>query len=118
MIYHLNEIDDETGEKITMYTRRLDNPAKDNPTTSPESGLYKSSYNKDTHHQDLSTGFTEKQDVFFQLPITKPIYEYRTDEILAKLFSVKQWLEKYILGVNCYISDICGEGIIIERMKN
>lgn len=120
MIYHLNEIDDETGENITMYTRRLDNPAKDNPTTSPESGLYKASYDKDTHHQVLAgeNDFTEKQDVFFQLPITKPIYEYRTDEILAKLFSVKQWLEKYILGVNCYISDICGEGIIIERMKN
>lgn len=117
MIYHLNEIDDETGEYIDMYTRRTDNPAKDYPTTSPESGLYKASY-KDTHHQELSNNFTEKQSVFFQLPITKPIYEYRTDEILAKLFSVKKWLEKYILGVNCYISDICGEGIIIERMKN
>lgn len=117
MIYHLNEIDDETGEYINMYTCREDNPAKDNPTTSPESGLYKVSY-KDTHHQDLSTNFTETKSVFFQLPITKPIYEYRTDEILAKLFSVKQWLEKYILGVNCFISDICGEYIIIERLKN
>lgn len=117
MIYHLNEIDDETGEYIDMYTRRLDNPAKDNPTTAPESGLYKASY-KDTHHQDLSDNFTQKQSVFFQLPITKTIYEYRTDEILAKLFSVKQWLEKYILGVNCFISDICGEGIIVERLKN
>lgn len=117
MIYHLNEIDDETGEYIDMYTRRLDNPAKDNPTTAPESGLYKASY-KDTHHQELSVNFAEKKRVFFQLPITKTIYEYRTDEILAKLFSVKQWLEKYILGVNCFISDICGEGIIIERLKN
>lgn len=117
MIYHLNEIDDETGEYLDMYTRRLDNPAKDNPTTAPESGLYKASY-KDTHHQDLSDNFTQKQSVFFQLPITKTIYEYRTDEILAKLFSVKQWLEKYILGVNCFISDICGEGIIVERLKN
>lgn len=117
MIYHLNEIDDETGEYLDMYTRRLDNPAKDNPTTAPESGLYKASY-KDTHHQDLSDNFTQKHSVFFQLPITKTIYEYRTDEILAKLFSVKQWLEKYILGVNCFISDICGEGIIVERLKN
>lgn len=117
MIYHLNEIDDETGEYLDMYTRRLDNPAKDNPTTAPESGLYKASY-KDTHHQILdSSNFTQKK-TYFQLPITKTIYEYRTDEILAKLFSVKQWLEKYILGVNCFISDICGEGIIVERLKN
>ena len=117
MIYHLNEIDDETGEYLDMYTRRLDNPAKDHPTTAPESGLYKTSY-KDTHHQILdSSNFTQKK-TYFQLPITKTIYEYRTDEILAKLFSVKQWLEKYILGVNCFISDICGEGIIVERLKN
>ena len=117
MIYHLNEIDDETGEYLDMYTRRLDNPAKDHPTTAPESGLYKASY-KDTHHQILdSSNFTQKH-TYFQLPITKTIYEYRTDEILAKLFSVKQWLEKYILGVNCFISDICGEGIIVERLKN
>lgn len=126
MIYHLNEIDDETGEYLDMYTRRLDNPAKDNPTTAPESGLYKASHDvlimdtsiKDTHHQILdSSNFTQKK-TYFQLPITKTIYEYRTDEILAKLFSVKQWLEKYILGVNCFISDICGEGIIVERLKN
>lgn len=117
MIYHLNEIDDETGEYLDMYTRRLDNPAKDHPTTAPESGLYKASY-KDTHYQILdSSNFTQKH-TYFQLPITKTIYEYRTDEILAKLFSVKQWLEKYILGVNCFISDICGEGIIVERLKN
>ena len=117
MIYHLNEIDDETGEYLDMYTRRLDNPAKDNPTTAPESGLYKASY-KDTHHQILDSSNFTQQHTYFQLPITKTIYEYRTDEILAKLFSVKQWLEKYILGVNCFISDICGEGIIVERLKN
>lgn len=33
------------------------------------------------------------------------------------MYSVKKWLERYILGVNCYISDINGEGIILERMK-
>lgn len=117
MIYHLNEIDDETGEYLDMYTCRLDNPAKDHPTTAPESGLYKASY-KDTHHQILDSSNFTQQHTYFQLPITKTIYEYRTDEILAKLFSVKQWLEKYILGVNCFISDICGEGIIVERLKN
>lgn len=37
--------------------------------------------------------------------------------MLAKLYSVKQWLERYILGVNCYISDINGEGIVLERIK-
>lgn len=47
----------------------------------------------------------------------KNIYEYRTDEVLAKLYSVKHWLETYITGINCYISDINGEGIVLERIK-
>ena len=52
--------------------------------------------------------------------ITKviPVYEYRCDEVLAKLYSVKHWIETYITGVNCYISDINGEGIVLERMKS
>ena len=93
MIYHLNEIDDETGEYLDMYTRRLDNPAKDHPTTAPESGLYKTSHDasitdtsiKDTHHQILDSSNFIQKHTYFQLPITKTIYEYRTDEILAKL---------------------------------
>ena len=47
----------------------------------------------------------------------KEIYEYRTDEVLSKLYSVKNWIETYITGVNCYISDINGECIVLERMK-
>ena len=54
----------------------------------------------------------------YAVPFTYKLFEYRTDEILAKLFAVKRWLEKYILGVNCYISDICGEFIVVERFKN
>ena len=52
--------------------------------------------------------------------ITKviPVYEYRCDEVLAKLYSVKHWIETFITGVNCYISDINGEGIVLERMKS
>ena len=51
------------------------------------------------------------------IPAIENVYEYRTDEVLAKLYSVKKWLEKYITGVNCYISDINGEGIVLERLK-
>ena len=47
-----------------------------------------------------------------------PVYEYRCDEVLAKLYAVKHWIETYITGVNCYISDINGEGIVLERMKS
>lgn len=118
MIYHLNEIDDETGEYIDFYTKRTDVGNK--ATTTPEGGLYKAAYTDytDTHPAVVGDNFTSKTNQYMQLPITYKIYEYRTDEILAKLFSVKRWLEKYILGVNCYISDICGEFIVVERFKN
>lgn len=52
-----------------------------------------------------------------EIPEVDNIYEYRNDEILAKLYSVKKWLEDFITGVNCYISDINGERIVLERIK-
>lgn len=58
------------------------------------------------------------RSVTYDIPQIKKIYEYRTDEVLAKLYSVKIWLENHILGVNCYISDICGEGLVVSRMKS
>lgn len=88
MIYHLNEIDDETGEYLDMYTRRLDNPAKDHPTTAPESGLYKASY-KDTHYQILdSSNFTQKH-TYFQLPITK---------LFMNIEQMKYWQNSFLLN--------------------
>ena len=52
-----------------------------------------------------------------EIPSVENIYEYRNEEVLAKLYSVKNWLEDYITGVNCYISDINGEYITLERIK-
>lgn len=89
MIYHLNDIDYNRGEDDASY-RTLDLTTK-----------------------EWSDRHSDSTDV----PCLKRIYDYRTDEILAKLYSVKKWLETYILGVNCYISDITGEYIILERMK-
>jgi hypothetical protein len=122
MIYHLDEIDEDAIEKLNIYYKRTDYPKDNNNdlvvTTDPNSGFYRA--NETTHnanYKDLSHTYNSKEQIL-QLPNTYKLYEYRTDEILAKLYSVKHWLEKYILGVNCYISDICGEGIVIERFKN
>lgn len=51
-------------------------------------------------------------------PTTIPVYEYQTNEVLIKLYSLKKWLEKYIIPVNCHISDITGEGVYFYRYKN
>ena len=108
MIYHLNQIDEETGEFVNYYINTSGSTWKD-------SVMGKKQIDDKQIFTWIETNSTDGQ--YFKLPITYKIYQYRTDEILAKLFSVKRWLEKYILGVNCYISDICGEGIIVERLK-
>lgn len=51
-------------------------------------------------------------------PETENCYEYNLDEILIKLYSLKQWLEKNIIGVNARIIDLTGEGIYFERFQN
>lgn len=51
-------------------------------------------------------------------PQTENCYEYNLDEIYVKLYSLKSWLEKNIIGVNSRIYDITGEGVYFERYKN
>ena len=36
-------------------------------------------------------------------------------ERLAKLISLKNWIDKYATGVNCRVIDISGEGLVFER---
>ena len=45
-------------------------------------------------------------------------YDYDNDLIVVKLHAVKRWLERYVIGINCNISDITGEGVYFARMKN
>ena len=59
----------------------------------------------------------QKYTKLSEVPLTRPIYEYRNEEILAKLLSVKNWLEENIIGVGAYISDITGEGVYFGWQK-
>jgi len=51
-------------------------------------------------------------------PLVEECYEYNINEILIKLKSLKEWLEKNIIGVNARITDVTGEGIYFERFRN
>jgi hypothetical protein len=51
-------------------------------------------------------------------PETKDCYSYSLDEVFVKLLGLKTWLERNIIGVNCRITDITGEGIYFERVQN
>lgn len=39
---------------------------------------------------------------------------FNTDRLI-KILSLKNWLEKYAIGVNCHITDVGGEGLVFER---
>ena len=51
-------------------------------------------------------------------PMTEDCYSYNINEIFVKLYSLKQWLERWIIGVNARITDITGEGIYFERFRS
>lgn len=44
-------------------------------------------------------------------------YNYHNTELVVKLISLRDWLQKYIIGLNCKIIDVGGEGIYFERYK-
>ena len=70
------------------------------------------------HGTDSDGNRVTWEDLSSEVPAIKNIYEYRNDELLAKLYQVKEWLERYVTGVGCYISDINGESVVLERIKN
>ena len=51
-------------------------------------------------------------------PLVEECYEYNINEILTKLRSLKEWLEKNIIGVNARITDVTGEGVYFERFRS
>lgn len=56
----------------------------------------------------------EPEDKFgFPTAITN--YKNFNTDRLAKILSLKNWLEKYAMGVNCHITDVGGEGLVFER---
>jgi hypothetical protein len=80
--------------------------------------------NKETGKNEVINGVfqsgsnKEANEFIYEIPATENTYEYTNEEVLIKLFALKSWLEKYIIGVNCKISDITGEGVYFERYKN
>ena len=54
----------------------------------------------------------------YNIPIVENVYDYSIDEILVKLISLKEWLEKNIIALNCRIIDITGEGVVYERIDH
>lgn len=98
MIYHFNEQSDDV-ERI-------------------KTSLVKYEAIDSSHGKIVDASINYNKFTFIsEVPMTKPIFIYRNEETLAKLFAVKQWLEQHIIGVGAYIADITGEGIYFGWQK-
>lgn len=51
----------------------------------------------------------------YDFPYVEELFEYRTEDSLIKLIYLREWLEKYVLALNCRIIDVGGEGVYFER---
>ena len=57
----------------------------------------------------------DKPEDEFGFPEVEWKSNYYNTNNLVKVISLKKWLEKYVVGVNCRITDITGEGVVFER---
>lgn len=64
---------------------------------------------------DLNTT-TENEDIY-GIPEVVDAFDYSPEEVLIKLFGLKELLKKQFLPLNARIYDITGEGIYFERIR-
>lgn len=62
----------------------------------------------------MSIELDEFEDLYGFPHVITNYRNFNTDKLM-KLFGLKKWLEKYVIGVNCHIIDIGGEGLVFER---
>lgn len=61
--------------------------------------------------------FTIPEDKF-GFPAVTEKYSFNNAELVAKLVALREWLQKYIVGLNCRIIEVSGEGVYFERYRN
>ena len=117
MIYHINKIADDNEDAQTLYLMQKNELTGLIENTGQ---ITKNPVNTYNTYKVIRDGELQESTYFdtYDIPTTEPIFTYSSEVVLAKLNSVKEWLEKHIIGVNAYIQEITGEGIYIHRFKN
>lgn len=74
---------------------------------------------KKTSHFGLYYNINEEtsEENEYDLPIVKDSFMFSNEEVLLKLFSLKERLKKDFLPLNARIIDITGEGVYFEKFK-
>lgn len=124
MVYHLNCIkENEITKPCDVY--KIIPVTKDTDKTNIPNGFRLNSDQTAFISIDPVQAYTNTynqrngKDVFqfAYEPVTEKIFKYTNSGVISKLWAVCKWLDKYILGVNSYIQDITGEGIIVSTFK-
>ena len=116
--YWLNiDVNSENYKKMQQYeltglfTDEYD-PCKKNPLV-PSTVYKKTSMFGLFYDITVATGDVDE----FGIPITVNEYMFTNEEVLVKLFALKEKLSKEFLPLNAKIIDIVGEGIYFERFE-
>lgn len=124
MVYHLNCIkENEFAKPCDVY--KIIPVTKDTDKTNIPNGFRLNSDQTAFIYIEPVQAYTNTynqrngKDVFqfAYEPVTEKIFKYTNSGVISKLWAICKWLDKYILGVNSYIQDITGEGIIFSTFK-
>lgn len=66
----------------------------------------------------LNEEIYSKPEDSFGFPTVETKYTFNNADLIAKLVSLREWLQKYIIGLNCRIIEVGGEGVYFERFRN
>lgn len=107
-------------KKQIKYSKRLninENFNDYNPNKTYDNILESRMYNKKLNKLSLVYKINEETEELdeYNIPVLRNVYNYSVDEVLMKIKSLKEWLEKHIIALNCRIIDIIGEGVVYEK---
>lgn len=103
LVYYFNKIDEDSEYDTVKYKVS-------------ETKFFPELERKEDQGKQKELNYSHEKIV--EMPSTFRVYDYTGDALLAKLLSLKKWLEKYIIGINCHIADVTGEGVYFYRVEN
>lgn len=91
----------------------------DSNNTEELSDLFPSNIYKKTNNFGMYYQITEETGEYDEdgLPITQEVFDYTIDEILIKLYALKEKLKQYFLPFNSRIIDIVGEALYYTKVE-
>lgn len=109
-----------TNNNYVSYNMSYASNARDNiiNNTSIEERIHLKKLNWLSMMYKLNEELFDTPEDRFGFPIVSNKYSFNNAELVAKLIALREWLQKYIVGLNCRIIEVSGEGVYFERYRN